>query len=618
MLKKHSYKIAIIIFSFLLLTLLGTRKTLASDFSITDALYKIEIDKNGNATGELDFKLKNISKTKRIINSYNLFLPFKDAGGIRASFNGKNIVIQSKADSSKSYYKVDLFFGNNIILYNASARIKVKFTLFQLLKRVGDFKFVKIGDALVDDQEKFKNIDVVIPQDIGEPTHKTTENIASETKKNKLLLKIRENESRAVVLGWGDKLHFTLNSNFNLNNSEDSSKQFVFQLIPNDSTQKVVYNNLEASYGLYDDLGNNFATVDLEKDSEKAIEFSAIIEKNNSIADFVVGENNLKPDYAIDFWRNAKTNFVDNFDGKLEKLKKFYTSIIRKYKPSKELAFDFEKFEGLWPFIDKAKSLNSVHYSYILKTFCSELQINCEINYGYRIFPTDKTNAVPNFWVKAQIDDKKYILDPFSEQVTGVNGFTTSELDRVKVGVWNNSQSYNNALGLIGKDNKLQTVEIKFNSPTLLGENDPKIEEDFEVQAVFPTKVFSGFYYEAKLKIKNNSSKVYKLTDVKINNNLVETELKSYPDLNYLVLPHVENTIALNGLRESNFFSYGEQSLSLLGVLSDGVNETKINKTVNVNLQLHDGAWIIIVIAFNIAIIASIYSIWKFYLKKKL
>ncbi|MEP7104119.1 MAG: hypothetical protein ABI721_05430 [Candidatus Dojkabacteria bacterium] len=549
--------------AFLTLSIISCLLVITSIFSIKvhaqylePEIYRttINIFENSSANTLVEFQLRNSTQDK-FLSAYEFSLPIKNPQNIAITLDDNPISFTT--DNANGYTDIKADLGSGSIPPGATKMLKINFTVNKILSERSQVKQLYVPRLFSEAQLSNTKYIVNFPSSFGNPIFVDLSN-ANTTDMGNGQKRFETNTTNGLLVVWGSQYFFDVESNFTIKNDSDSLKSTLFNIIPKLPTQDVSYSSIVGGdYGLYDSFGNDFAYTQLDPHQSKDISFKArvYLKETDPVLRY--------PDkYSLEFNKYSSlakklgekiTDQMDDFV-KLKTLNDLMSMTLR---PSKNERINLELLKDIWTRADSTSNLNSFEYCSIIISYAENLGLRGKMDYGYILVPENINLdiSLPHVWCDVSINDKSVMFDPLLEALTGVQYFDRQPNDRIQFGTWHPSQQYNNALGLLGNSEGL--VKLNFTDITDLEEK-PKAS-DLTISFDLPAKSFSGEFFDGFINIKNDSSKVLRITDIELN---METELSKLiynQNLTKSVLPKTTNKISLNNLREPNFLYDGEK-----------------------------------------------------------
>ncbi len=586
-------KIVVITLAFFLTAGINTNKAQASNFAIQKNELQIKVNTDSDTKFTSVIEIKNNDKSK-IVSGYEYILPFK-ATDVKANLN--------KIDSSVKistlegdYTKLEIDFNTNIIAPGKSKNLVITGSVQNFIQYKGNTRFLILNSTK---DSKTKTV-ISFPESFGEPNFTTIANIEKITEDKLTTLNLKNRDS--LILVWGNEYITDLKTSYKLKNDQNRILKTFINLIPDTYSQDVEYNSVYNSlFALFDALGNTFAVTEIHPLQENEVGFEArVIKKYKELKITDIDyEFNLPAGSAltkaIDEKVSEETNYL--------KLKQVNDFLVTSFKIS-DGEFNFTDLNTQWKSMEQKSKYNSFDYCFVLTAYAKKLGYKTQIEYGYVLLPFNSTKKLePHFWCVFKDEEKAFMADPYLEVSKGMDYFgTQSDFDRVTMGVWHYNQNYNNALGMLKKDNFIKTLEL----------TEVQINNSYDEYKISSldsnTTAYSGFYHNLDLLIINPTNKVQKFKSLKYRGNNFNNSLRILDDLYLALLPNQENKIKIPRLRTYNFFENATKEVDIKFTTQD---DTEIDFKVMIKYVVNDGAIIAGVVIFNAVLIFTVYLIWR-------
>lgn len=554
-------KTLVIIFIVSLVSLLGSK--IKADV-VAD--YGLNITVNDDYSSKIDvtIPLENNSDSA-LINAYSVDFPFLITNA-SATLNGNPVNVLLTSDSTISSVKVD--FETNVIKPNQNAILVLSLFSVDTIKQVLNTKQLYLPFPTSNYPYTSVNISVSYPVLFGSISYSSQSKYTLDRLDDNYS-KATFNQPSSVFLIWGNP-EFDLVFNSNLTNRKDSTNHSLFNLIPEYENQAVEYKKIfNADYALTDKLNNNFAFITINPNSTLDLSSSATIKLSNS-------------DKFLN--QASKYNWQLNLDSVLGQ--KIYSKISQgsdntsKFTSLNDFLFQNfaynsdslvnQNFNSIWD--SNKRNLNPLEYCYLIIATAEYLNLKANVEYGYNIFSsTESIN--PSVWCTVQVDNRNLIFDFYSQKQAGYAQIPNSSIDRVKMGIWHPSQSYNDILGLLS-NNPLTASVTAASSIGSAAQLIPILETEF------PESVFSGEFYAGLIHVTNPTTKILKFNQLNINGESVLSNIQ-VGELDKAVMPLQKNTIKIDYLRETDFILNLSREINVEAEL----NDNKISNTLQVRFE---------------------------------
>ncbi len=567
----------------------------ASDFEIEKINTKINLQEDNSAIFSIDLEVKNSSSTQ-LIRNLDLSLPFNNPLEITAQKDNSNI--STKIDKKDKNVLLSLNFQDSPIFTNSTSQINIKFKITKFLHRYENTARELFLEKISTPQKvNFFTTQIYFPKSFSLPSFSTIDYNTVEVSENEYYINV--NSNRKIYMMWGNVLRQDIYSNFDLVNDLDEEVESVYQIIPETSNQSVVYKSItESNIGIADKYANIFGKINLEPKEVKTINIEARIEKNTD----------LFLDEAINYKINLDTNYnvakeiVEQIHAEdkndFEKVRLVNEIIKEKFTPEQSINVDKDSLENLN--LNK-KNFHELDYALTASWALNQLEIKHVIAYGY-LFTDKLTNFKldeVHVWIVFELDGKSLILDPFLDDVTSMSYSFNNELDRLRMGIWNPDNQFDNLLGLIG-NSEYVSRGVKIDLGEFVDE-----ERSLITSLNLGSEGKSGFPIDGNIKFKNETNK-YLIVD-KININSQEWKFKG--DYRPVVLPSMINKLEIYGVRDPNFSYEGDKNFKLnINYMNDDIQSST---NTYVNLKPAKDFWILVFAIVNLLFVFCLVVLFR-------
>src|SRR5260221_1312994 len=484
---------------------LGTLRLRAEDI---DSSYTMiaRVAKNDQVDIELSVDLTNNNKDA-VIDSYSIFLPFSDIDLHDTKINGKSI--GNKFEKVDGGYNVQFSFSDSVILFGSASVVEVDFTPKGNMSEISGLKKLYIPYLNASSSDiKFR---IIYPDEFGDLSFNSGKNIVITNSNGYRTMNMKSDKSLFLI--WGNNAIYNISSELEVKNSRETEIHYLAPIIAEDPTQSVSYRKIEGGdIGMGDNFGNKFSFVTLAANSSKKFSFSAEVLKDVTKANspnFDSYDWQLNLDSTTGQKIYSEINKSPDINEKLRNMNNF---LSKELKPDSSVNIDFKTLDTVWDRVQSKSTFNSFEYCYLVSATADYLGLKTRIDYGYvMIYPKDSpTSFVPHVWCTVLNGDKEISMDPFLESITGVSYFGLTGIDRIRMGSWDPSQSYNDILGMLGTQNNPITLNNDKDVKDLSG------NIDVNLLLNYPSKAFAGEFYSVNMTLKNNSSKVLPIKSLNI------------------------------------------------------------------------------------------------------
>lgn len=561
------------------------------------AEYSLNMSLNSDLSSSIDviIELDNTSKTS-LISSYTIDFPFVVTNA-NASLDGNAVNINLEESSEIS--KLDIDFLTNVIKPSQKAILSISLFTLNSVNEFYGAKQLYLPSPSSNFSYSKKNVSIKYPVIFGSVSYSSEFKYGLERIDDNFS-KVSFDQTGPTLLMWGNP-QFNLNFNTSVTNRKDSTNHLLFNLIPQYPNQSVEYQEIFlADYALVDKLNNSFAFVTLNSNATLELTSNANVVLNSGITNTITSNPfnwSLDLDSVLGQKIYSQINQGTDNVSKLRYLNDFlninYTLNTDK--------ITTQSINDVWE-VNK-RDLNPLQYCSLVVSTANYLDLKSNVEYGYNILNTG-TSINPSIWCTVEADSKNLVFDFNYQKEVGYSVISTSSIDRVKMGTWHPSQSYNDMLGILS--GSVVTAGV--------GEVIPqdKIQTFPVLNIEFPKNVFSGEFYSGKVIITNPSSKILKFDSLIINNESVLKNLE-VGDLVKAIMPFQTNSIKVDYLRETDFVL----NLSREIVVEAELDGTRLTDSVEVRFEPDYKLLALFVIILVVTVSIFVYLIYKLLRRKQ-
>ncbi len=604
--KLHTCLTTIICIIFVGLISLKTAE--ASNFEAIGHEVLIEILEDGSAQYTAQLNLKNNDSTN-LISGYSYIIPSANTGVVTIDLNGNiiNPPVYKTQDNLSSI--LDINFGDNVIKPGEEKKMRISVSLPNFVNEKFSTRYLLLNTS----SDLTFSYKVRFPKSFNPPVFISThEHTIKEFNEN--TYEIIFSNIKPTFIVWGDEYYIDIESRLVLNNQNDNEETTYFQILPDLEGQRIFYKTIfSGEYGIEDKFSNRFAFIRAPESTEIDAGYEAKIYKSRTDLSFVSDQH-----YNFGWPDNNKVvkdiNIITQDESNtIEILRKANDRLIRNYPLEFSSAKPFDNPLEQWNSIEAKNSFNSFDYVYVLTSLVEQIGGKAEVRYGYVILDNSVEEIIqPHFWLIAEIEDERFIVDPYQQIVSGLDYFgADNDFDRLNVGYWHPKNETFGALGLFSNkpDSPVKKISLK-DFGDFISENNAENYVDGIINST-SEKIYSGFFYSASLELTNNLNNFLLIEQVRFNSD--NYKFKNLPENYYLgILPNKKNVIELDSLRNNNFLFVGKKEDSITLIFRDST----INDITLKNLKefsIHPLTILILpVLSFFTIIIFLIYKIaWK-------
>lgn len=560
------------------------------------AEYSLKMTLNSDLSSSIDVmvELQNTSETS-LISSYSIDFPFVVTNA-NASLDNNAVNINLEEDSGSSILNID--FLTNVIKPNQKAVLNI--SLFTL-NSVNEFNSAKqlylpIPTSNYSYSKKF--VSITYPIVFGSISYSSEYKYGLERIDDNYS-KVSFDQTGPTLLMWGNP-QFNINFSTTVSNRKDSTNHLLFNLIPQYENQHVEYQEIFlADYALVDKLNNSFAFVTLNSNGTLALNSNANIVLNSGIANTVLSNSynwNLNLDSVLGQKIYSQINQGTDTISKFRYLNDF---LNLNYSLNTD-RITTQSLNEVWE-VNK-RDLNPLQYCYLIVSTAEYLGLKSNVEYGYNILSSSGP-INPSIWCSVESEGKNLVFDFVYQKEVGYSVISTSSVDRVRMGVWHPSQSYNDLMGILS--GSLITADLGSVVTPDVVQSPPVLDIEF------PKNVFSGEFYSGKVIITNQSAKVLKFDSLNINNESVLKNLE-VGELVKAIMPFQTNSIKIDYLRETDFVL----NLSREIVVEAGIGEKILTNGVEVRFEPDYKLLALFVIILVVTVSIFVYLIYKLLRRK--
>lgn len=560
--------------------------------------YSLDMRLNTDLSSAIDVNvmLQNNSDSS-LISAYTIEFPFEITNA-NAMLEGKPVSIILDIENGISTITID--FLTNVIKPGQKANLTINLFTLNSLKEVFKTKQLYLPYPASNYSYSKINVSITYPVSLGSISYSSEYKYATERVDDNFL-KVVFNQTAPVFFIWGNP---ELNISFEsiISNRKDSINHTLFNLIPEYSNQTVDYLQVfQADYALTDKVNNNFAFITIDSNSSQDLYSSSNIKLSSANSDIVSpGKYNWNLDLDSILGQKIYSQISQGTDNtsKLNSLNEF---LFSNYSLSTDKVSK-ESLDVVWG--NNINSLNTLQYCYLLVSTAEYLGLEANVEYGYNIFGTSEA-INPSIWCSIYADNRTLILDFANQKVQGYPVFSTSSVDRIKMGIWHPSQSYNDILGILS-DAHITANVSEANAQSVNIENTPELTTEF------PKNVFSGEFYSGIVNINNPSAKILKVNSLNINNESVLESLR-VGELDKAIMPLQKNSLKIDYLRETDFVLNLSREIKIEAEL----NKVIVSNSTEVRFEPDFKLLALFVVILLVTLSVFIYLVYKL-LRRKL
>ncbi len=458
---------------------------------------RLNLESDGKA--QVVHKIELINNTTRVIQAYDLSLPFTKVKDLKV-FRGSERI--SYRVLPGGFQRVSL--ANKPLFPQRKATLQFEYQLDnQLSNENGLLSFYLPSFR---PGEKLAGYSAIIryPANfpalsyISDPTAITDE-------PNKLTF----SKNTHVKLVWGTEWGVALTGDTSDVVINDTATPKLINLIPDLPGQEAIYGNLTAEEIYYEQNGNVWANAANPFEFDVAITRNPLLNDQNTSLPYYEYVNYPIPEDIME-----KTQGTGS---KREKLEIVYNYLVNNAR------VDFEHLESTDQLLNleervsllSQNKFNSLEIAYIFSGYLSNLDIEHRIDYGYfyGVNWPEFNEQMPHVWVEVDIDGETLVYDPFLDKATGMSFAGVSDVGRVRFGIWDPTQTADVLLGLAGPGIRLRPevaddVVIASSSDTQLGVHPITLG----IEA--PQSMNSIQQYTVTVKLQNNTTTIIPLAQI--------------------------------------------------------------------------------------------------------
>jgi len=562
------------------------------------AEYSLNMMLNTDLSSAIDINvtLQNNSASS-LISAYTIDFPFEITNA-NAILEGNPVSILLDKENGISKLTVD--FLANVIKPNQKANLVLNIFTLNSLKDL--FKTKQLYLPYPTSNYTYSKIDVSIiyPIILGSISYSSEHRYITERVDDNFS-KVSFKQTSPVFFIWGNP-EVNLNFKSTISNRKDSINHSLFNLIPEYSNQVVDYQQVfKADYALVDKHNNNFAFLTIEPNSSLGLLSNANIKLNSVVIDSTYPGKygwNLDLDSILGQKIYSKISQGTDNISKFNSLNEF---LFLNYSLNTD-KITTESLKSIWD--NNVNTLNSLQYCSLIVATAEYLGLDAKVEYGYNIFGSSQS-INPSLWCSVFADNRNLVFDFVNQKNQGYAVFTSSSIDRIKMGIWHPSQSYNDILGIITGNSVIANVTEVVNNTV----NIPLVPK---LTTVFPKNVFSGEFYSAVININNLSSKILKFDSLNINNESVLKNLQ-IGELNKAIMPLQSNSLKIDYLRETDFVLNLSRDVKVEAEL----NNITVSNSTEVRFEPDYKLLALFVLILHVTLSIFIYLVYKL-LRRKL
>lgn len=559
-----------------------------SAVQINNTSIKIDITENLQAFVKVNINFFN--NTSELVSEYNYISPFRRSNSITARVNSSTVPALNESSKDPRYEIIKVNFYSNPIKLNEAGNISISYQAQSAISQRNSLKFLFIPGT----NDIYNDYRLSYPKSFGPPTFILPASFELIEHSAQYELSFKNN--KAALVAWGGEYFisakFNIDSIINIapkNESENHTLQSLLQVPIEDDFQKVFVKDNFSSSAWIDSLGNTFlSTENFVENIDLKFKVNKTISNSDRINNPVNFKNFSDIVKAFNFHSSQSNDFLY-----LQEVNNF---LISNFPVSDVRSGSFVSHDNYQDVLKRKSEFNSFDFCYVFSAFAQAKNIKTRIDYGYVVIPDHFGSQIePHFWCRSEVNGKVLLVDPYFESLVGIKYFgSESDFDRIRVGTWN-GDSFNNALGLLQDDgNSIKTISL--------------VDEVFSANGnvvQFPQKFYvnSGVYSSINVNLHNTSDRIIPI----ISSGAFSIDSRNGGLLKQAIKPG-ENSIKLNGVFESNFFTNTTKNIQVK------LNETLKNEIVlNLDVTIRANSFILLSILFVVIILIFIISffVWK-------
>lgn len=559
--------------------------------------YSLEMKINEDLSSQIDINvdLLNNSDTS-IISAYTIDFPFKlTSADAYLDNNAVNVIL----DSSTNFSTVKIDFLKNVIHPTQSGNLSIRIFSLDSIQSIYNTKQLYLPFPSSNYEYSNVNISILYPVLFGSVSYSSEYKYAVDIIDD-TYAKVSFEQNSPIHIIWGSPI-FNISFDTNIQNRKDANNHYLYNLIPEYPDQEVDYLSIfKAEYGLTDRFNNSFAFVNVNSENEVNLSSEARIKNSTESKNSPTYESYnwfLNLDSVLGQKIYSQINQGTDTTAKLKSLNEY---IFENFSINSKLSStDFSK---IWE--SNNTDLTQLEYCNLIISSAEYMGLKAIVEYGYNVFETG-SDLQPLVWCRVYADGKSYIFDFSLQKSIGFPQFFTSSIDRLKMGIWHPSQSYNNILGLM-QENGITSVVSEIDDRILNKELKPQL------QLNFPERVFSGEFYSGIVQINNPTSKILNFNELTLNGESILTNI-TVGDLQKSILPLQQNSIQIDYLREKDFILDLSQEI----LVDAKLNDNKISSTIEVKFEPDFKLLAVFFLIFLVTVSILIYLILKLFRRKQ-
>lgn len=559
--------------------------------------YSLEMKINEDLSSQIDINvdLLNNSDTS-IISAYTIDFPFKlTSADAYLDNNAVNVIL----DSSTNFSTVKIDFLKNVIHPTQSGNLSIRIFSLDSIQSIYNTKQLYLPFPSSNYEYSNVNISILYPVLFGSVSYSSEYKYAVDIIDD-TYAKVSFEQNSPIHIIWGSPI-FNISFDTNIQNRKDANNHYLYNLIPEYPDQEVDYLSIfKAEYGLTDRFNTSFAFVNVNSENEVNLSSEARIKNSTESKNSPTYESYnwfLNLDSVLGQKIYSQINQGTDTTAKLKSLNEY---IFENFSINSKLSStDFSK---IWE--SNNTDLTQLEYCNLIISSAEYMGLKAIVEYGYNVFETG-SDLQPLVWCRVYADGKSYIFDFSLQKSIGFPQFFTSSIDRLKMGIWHPSQSYNNILGLM-QENGITSVVSEVDDRILNKELKPQL------QLNFPERVFSGEFYSGIVQINNPTSKILNFNELTLNGESILTNI-TVGDLQKSILPLQQNSIQIDYLREKDFILDLSQEI----LVDAKLNDNKISSTIEVKFEPDFKLLAVFFLIFLVTVSILIYLILKLFRRKQ-
>lgn len=577
---------SVFLFTGLVLTLINNAKVSAVQINNTS----IKIDITENLQTFVNVNINFFNNTSELVAEYNYISPFRRSNNITARVNSSPFPTLTESAKDPRYESLKVNFNSNPVRVNEAGNISINYQAQSAISQRNSLKFLFIPGS----NDIYNDYILSYPKSFGSPSFILPASFELIELSNQYELRFKNN--KAALIAWGNQYFVSakfnidsINNTNTLNGANNNTVQNLLQVPIEDDSQKVYVKDNFSESAWIDSSGNTFLASDNKVENiDLKFRVNKKLSNEDRISDSISIKNSKNVVQLFNFSSSQDNNFLY-----LQDLNDF---LISNFPVSDIKSGVFASSDEYLGVLKRKSEFNSFDFCYVMSSFAQEKNIKTRIDYGYVITPDNFGSQIePHFWCRAEIDSKVILIDPYFESLVGIKYFgSESDFDRIRVGSWN-GDSFNNALGLLQEDgNSIKTISL--------------VDEVFNtngsvVQVSQKFYVDSGVYSSINVNLQNSSDRIIPI----VSSGTFSIDSRNDGLLKQAIKPG-ENSIKLNGIFESNFFTNTTKTIQVK------FNETLKNEVVlNLDVTIRANSFILLSILFVVIILIFIISffVWK-------